>query len=117
MNTRRCLHIAERINVLLVRELMVAVDLQRMVSDALYARDVLLVCEAHVGSDMATLAGFFREAAAEQPSVKAEHADQADPADHPDDAEGAPTITPPDSATPARRAKLWFSPYRWLDRR
>ncbi|MBP6765569.1 MAG: hypothetical protein KA141_11260 [Rubrivivax sp.] len=65
MNTRRCLKIADRINALLLRELRQGIDRQRMVAEPLYARDVLLVCEAFPGSDLASLAKHFRAAAAE----------------------------------------------------
>jgi len=65
MNTRRCLKIADRINALLLRELRQGIDRQRMVGEPLYARDVLLVCDAFAGSDLASLAQHFRAAAAE----------------------------------------------------
>ena len=65
MDTRRCLKIADRINALLVAELGQGIDRQRMVDEALYARDVLLVCEAFPGGDLASLAKHFRAAAAE----------------------------------------------------
>lgn len=65
MNTRRCLKIADRINALLLRELRQGIDRQRMVEEPLYARDVLLVCEAFPGGDLSSLAKHFRAAAAE----------------------------------------------------
>jgi hypothetical protein len=65
MNTRRCLKIADRINALLLRELRQGIDRQRMVDEPLYARDVLLVCEAFPGGDLSSLAKHFRAAAAE----------------------------------------------------
>jgi hypothetical protein len=55
--------IAQRIDMLLQRELGQGIDVQRMVAQPLYARDVLLVCEALRGSDLALLAQQFREAA------------------------------------------------------
>ncbi len=60
MNTRRCLKIAGRINALLVRELGQGIDPARMLAEPLYARDVLLVCEALPGSELAELAPKFR---------------------------------------------------------
>lgn len=64
MHTRHCLKIADRIHVLLVREIGQGVDRQRMVNEPLYARDVLLVCEALHGTDAPALAQHFRRAAA-----------------------------------------------------
>lgn len=64
MNKRHCLKIADRISALLVRELNQGIDRQRMVAEPRYARDVLLVCDAHPGSELATQAQHFREALA-----------------------------------------------------
>ena len=61
MNTRRCLKIAGRINTLLVREMGQGIDPARMLAEPLYARDVLLVCEALPGSELAELATQFRQ--------------------------------------------------------
>lgn len=65
MNTRRCLKIAARIGTLLEQEIGTGVDAGRMLGDRLYMRDVLLVCEAHRGHELAELAGWFRRSAAE----------------------------------------------------
>ena len=62
MNTRRCLKIAGRINALLVQEMGQGIDPARMLAESLYARDVLLVCEALPGSELAELAPRFRQA-------------------------------------------------------
>ena len=67
MNTRRCLKIAERMDALLLPELGQGVDSLRMVAEPLYARDVLLVCDALPGTEGATLAQQFRMAADEKP--------------------------------------------------
>ena len=64
MNTRRCLKIAARMNGLLKNELGQGVVPARMLSEPLYARDVLLVCEAMRGSELAALAARFRRAVA-----------------------------------------------------
>jgi hypothetical protein len=64
MHTRHCLKIADRIHVLLVRELGQGLDRQRMLKDALYARDVLLVCDALRQTDAPFLAHHFRRASA-----------------------------------------------------
>ena len=62
MNTRRCMKIAGRINALLVREMGQGIDPARMLAEPLYTRDVLLVCEALPGSELAELARKFRQA-------------------------------------------------------
>ena len=63
MHTRHCLKIADRIHLLLVREIGQGLDRQRMVKEPLYARDVLLVCEALKATDAPFLAHHFRRAA------------------------------------------------------
>ena len=60
------LKIAQRIDTLLREELGEGIDAQRLVDDALYARDVLLVCDAMRGSDLLLYARMFRKAAAAQ---------------------------------------------------
>lgn len=68
MNARRCLKIASRIGTLLEQEIGVGVDAMRMLTERLYMRDVLLVCDAHRGHELAELASWFRRSAAETPS-------------------------------------------------
>jgi hypothetical protein len=72
MHTRHCLKIADRIHVLLVREIGQGLDRQRLVKDPLYARDVLLVCDALRQTDAPFLAYHFRRASAcpEEGSVR-----------------------------------------------
>ncbi len=62
MNTRRCLKIASRIHTLLEHEMGQGIDPARMLAEPLYARDVLLVCDALPGSELAELARLFRQA-------------------------------------------------------
>lgn len=64
MNTRLCLTIAGRIDTALQRELGEGIDLARMLSDPLYRRDVLLVCEAQGTPELTSMAKEFREASA-----------------------------------------------------
>ena len=80
MNDARLLRIANRIHLLLLRELGQGIDVARMLAEPLYARDVLLVCEAKPGSDLDSLAHHFRVASAE-----------------PVDAHGLPSAFGPDS--------------------
>jgi hypothetical protein len=67
MNTRRCLKIANRIDTLLQDLLNQGIDAERMVADALYARDVLLVCEAFGSGELPQLAQLYRAAASAPP--------------------------------------------------
>ena len=121
MNSRRCLKIASRISALLQRELGEGVDAKRMLAEPMYARDVLLVCEALPGSELADLAPRFRAAVA----------DAADPHDGGANSSGfsasrflislfgattgspASTLDPP---PPARR-RGWFGRSRVGDKR
>ena len=61
----RCLKTALRIDARLRAELSEGIDAQRMVTDPLYARDVLLVCDAMTGSEVQNLASLYRQAAAQ----------------------------------------------------
>ena len=67
MNKPRCQKIASRIHTLLVAEIGQGIDTERLLDDALYARDVLLVCDALPGTEGAQLAATYRTAALEKP--------------------------------------------------
>lgn len=71
MNARRCLKIASRIGALLEQEIGIGVDAKRMLTERLYMRDVLLVCDANRGNELAELATWFRRSAAEVPADSA----------------------------------------------
>jgi hypothetical protein len=64
MHTRHCLKLADRINALLERELGQGIERPRLLAEPLYARDVLLVCDALLATDGPLLARAFRRAAA-----------------------------------------------------
>jgi hypothetical protein len=138
MDTPRCLNIADRIDALLQVELGTGIDRQRMLSDALYARDVLLVCDAHRGHPLAALARDFRAAAAEVPveaaaPTPAPAPDPMPPEPPPPSGWGGgssrfmsslldafrPSRLPPDDAEPPApaepppRTRPWYSPSRW----
>jgi hypothetical protein len=129
MNTRRCLRIAERIDTLMRTELGIAVDAQRMLGEALYARDVLLVCDARRDSDLAVLSQHFRVAANErdgagtQPSTWGQDSSGFSASSNSEFASssmpGALPATPSrfgsTPAAQAERSRSWFSPYRWTD--
>ena len=73
------LQLAQRIHLLLLREIDHAIEVERLLADARYARDVLLVCDAVPGGELVPLAQLFREASRAQPGEQAEpgHAPQA----------------------------------------
>jgi hypothetical protein len=60
MDTSRLLRITTAMNLLLQRDLGLGIDVWRTMNEPRYALDVLLVCEARPGSDLAKLAGLFR---------------------------------------------------------
>ena len=64
MHTPHCLRIAQRMHLLLRREIGAAVDPQRMLHEPHYAREVLLVCEALPRTELPELAAFYRRAEA-----------------------------------------------------
>ncbi len=66
MDKHRCLKIALRISARLQSELGEGIDAQRMLTEPLYRRDVLLVCDALVGTEVQSLAGSFRRAFAQE---------------------------------------------------
>ena len=102
MDTRTCLRIADRLNAGLKRELGQGIDRERMVKQGLYARDVLLVCEALRGSELARLAHQFRAAVA-----------AAEPA--PDAARVAATPREGAGFSPSRFFNSLFGPASALD--
>jgi hypothetical protein len=61
-STNRRLQLATRIHFALLRELGQGVDVGRFLKHPLYARDVLLVCDACTGHDLRRLATAFRGA-------------------------------------------------------
>lgn len=63
MDTARCQELAERLHALLLERLGMGLDTRRMLREPLYARDVLLVCAAHPGTELAALAWAYRAAA------------------------------------------------------
>lgn len=62
MDHHHRLQIANRIHLALMRELGQGIDLKQMLRSALYARDVLLVCQAYPGSDLQALGRQFGRA-------------------------------------------------------
>lgn len=60
--TQARLQIATKIHFFLLRELDHGIDIEKMLSNERYARDVLLVCQACRGTELATLAEQFQRA-------------------------------------------------------
>ena len=61
-STNRRLQLATRIHYALLREIGHGIDVGRLLKHPLYARDVLLVCDACTGHDLRRLAIAFRGA-------------------------------------------------------
>jgi len=115
MNNARLLRIANRINLLLLRELGQGIEMRRMLGDALYVRDVLLVCDALPGSDLASLAQHFRVALTE-PVDEHGHSSSFGT-----DSTGFGLSRPapdfdPEMTPPPPHARRWYSPARWIGR-
>jgi hypothetical protein len=110
--------IATRIDLHLRRHLGVGVDGHRALTDARYMRDVLLVCDAMVDTDLPLLARQFRVAgervAAEtrQPPGR----DAGPPQGWATDTSGFGVSQPPVMPGQSERAgsKPWFAPSRWF---
>ncbi len=62
MNHQHRLQLANRIHLQLTRDLGHGIDVQRLLADVRYARDVLLVCDALPQSDLPALSAQFRQA-------------------------------------------------------
>ena len=101
---------------LLRRELGQGIDEARLLAEPLYARDVLLVCDALPGPGLALLASQFRQAeafgtpdrsAGSSESWQPSAADSGGP-DSTGSRHSLPTV-----ARPAQR-RNWLSPVRWL---
>jgi hypothetical protein len=68
MDMHLCFKLAVRIDAGLLAVLGEGINAKRMVSQPLYARDVLLVCDALIGTELQALAVQFRQAAAPEPN-------------------------------------------------
>jgi hypothetical protein len=119
MNDARLLRIANRISLLLLKSLGESIDVKRMLAEPLYARDVLLVCEAAPGSDLDSLAQHFRLASAEPVDAHGQ------PSGFGSESTGFGLSRPaqiesdlqPLTVAPAATANArWFSRGRWLGR-
>jgi len=125
MNIRRCLRIAERIQLPFEQQMGIVIDPQRMVTDSSYAMDVLIVCEANPGSALASLAQQYQLAASESEAGF----DRQNTRSAADSALGDAASTGFDASRPqensafeqerqaaraARKSPGWMKPGRWL---
>ena len=106
------LQIAQRLFQSLLRELDHSIEVERLLGDPRYARDVLLVCDASVGSVLPALAALFR-ASAPPVGLRANDTPAAGltpeavrPA-APKPAAPGPAARPPDTPGHARQANAW----------
>ena len=116
--------IASRIDLQLRRHLDQGVDVARAVSDARYARDMLLVCDAMQGTRLPLLARQFRQAGAHMArDAKLRGRDAGPPQDWAANtsgfgvskpAAGSDASTSTSTHTSADK-KPWFSPSRWFE--
>ncbi len=100
---RSRLTIATRIRELLLRELGHAIEVDQLLGRARYARDVLLVCDACVGTELPRLAAEFRQLAPDGrlPQPQADGGHCAQPNDWARDTSGFGVTQPPDAAAVA----------------
>ena len=109
----RLFRITNRINLLLRREIGHGIEVRRMFAEPLYARDVLLVCDAFPGTDLASMAQHFRVALAESQEpgrasgfgAESSGFGASRPSSRGFDADMAP---------PPHQVRRWFSPARWI---
>ena len=110
--------IASRIDLQLRRHLDQGVDVYRAVSDARYARDMLLVCDAMRGTRLPLLARQFRQAGAHMArDATLSGRDVGPPQDWSTNTSGFGVSQPPALTDAAARdgKKPWFSPSRWFE--
>jgi hypothetical protein len=104
------LQLASRIQLLLFRELGDRIDIERLLVNDVYARDVLLVCDAIGTEEFMTLAARFREASRGDAAGGRAPQDT----DWSGDTSGF-GVSHPAAAQPARRDDGWLAATRrWL---
>jgi hypothetical protein len=115
MNPRQCRKIADRMHTLLVSWLGQGIDSPRMLADPLYARDVLLVCDAMPGTELAQLSQLFRGAMKAEPptAVEVPRREASGLSTFLNSMFAPSSISPPSTldapaAPPPRRQRGWF---------
>ena len=116
------LQIAQRLHQALQAEIEHGIEIERLLSEPRYARDVLLVCDALPGGELGTLAALFRAASPPAPGWTGGLGHTQHDSDWPRDsagfgasrppAVGAPTDAEPAAPSPAAPAKGWRP--RWV---
>ena len=115
--------IATRIDLLLRRQLGEAVDTARVLRDARYARDILLVCDALAGTEAPRLARQFRAAGKHMHQAALVEHSRAGHAEGPPQGWAAQTsgFGLPGFGTVAsadgNSRTAWYSPRRWIGAR
>ena len=109
--------LANRIDLHLRHQLGQGIDPARALCDERYVRDVLLVCDAMLGTDLPKLARQFR-VAGERMAQESRSVGQnaGPPQDWAANTSGFGMSRPPLPAGPAKVSDSWFSPSRWLSR-
>ena len=113
--------LANRIDLHLRHQLGQGIDPVRALRDERYVRDVLLVCDAMLGTDLPKLARQFR-VAGERMAQEARSVGQivgqsaGPPQDWAANTSGFGMSRPPLPSAPAKVSDSWFSPSRWLSR-
>lgn len=118
MDPQSRLQLANRIHLGLMRELGQGIDVRQMLDSALYARDVLLVCQAYPASELPQLAEQFRQATAAEIARRATQTAReraAFAASRPARAAGFDDFV---DSLPAERstARRWLVPSTWFAR-
>lgn len=100
------MQIAQRIHQLMLREIGHAIEIERLLIEPHYARDVLLVCDAVPGAELAPLAALFRRAMLPPASSAGAPGHAQQPTEWARDTSGFGVTHPPPVDTPnrARRA-------------
>jgi hypothetical protein len=111
--------LAHRMHLLLRRELGQGIDEARLLANPLYARDVLLVCDALPAPGLALLASQFRQAEHSSPSDMAGGNSDSWPSSGADSAGPDSTGSQQTLRAVARQVPMsrWLSPSRWLSGR
>jgi hypothetical protein len=111
--------LAHRIHLGLMRELGQGIDVKQMLHSALYARDVLLVCQAYPDTELPQLAEHFRQATADRIVHRASSAEpgfgHAKPP-LPSAAFDRFADSLPPTGTARAPARRWLTPSTWFAR-
>jgi len=96
------LQIAQRIHPLMLREIGHAIEIERLLTEPRYARDVLLVCDAVPGAELAPLAALFRRATLPPAATAVAPGHAQQPTEWSRDTSGFGVTHPPPVDAPAR---------------